>query len=34
VQKVIVSHNGNITVTNRAGGGAEFRIRLPLTVRS
>ena len=33
VQKVIVSHNGNITVANRAGGGAEFRIRLPLAAR-
>jgi signal transduction histidine kinase len=30
VQKVIVSHNGNITAANHAGGGAQFRIRLPL----
>jgi PAS domain S-box-containing protein len=30
VQKVIVSHNGHITAANRAGGGAQFRIRLPL----
>jgi PAS domain S-box-containing protein len=34
VQKVIVSHNGNITVANRAGGGAQFRIRLPLSAAS
>jgi PAS domain S-box-containing protein len=34
VQKVIVSHNGNITAGNRAGGGAEFHIRLPLRARS
>ena len=34
VQKVIVSHNGNITVANRAGGGAQFRIRLPLPAAS
>jgi two-component system sensor histidine kinase HydH len=34
VQKVIVSHNGNITVANRAGGGAQFRIRLPLASAS
>ena len=34
VQKVIVSHNGLITVTNRAGGGAQFRIRLPLSAAS
>src|SRR5687768_4818734 len=31
VQKVIVSHNGLITVANRAGGGAQFRIQLPLS---
>ncbi len=30
VQKVIVSHNGHITAGNHAGGGAQFRIRLPL----
>ena len=29
VQKVIVSHNGNITVSNRVEGGAQFQIRLP-----
>ena len=34
VQKVIVSHNGHITVANRAGGGAQFRIRLPLAAAS
>lgn len=31
VQKVIVSHNGLITATNRPEGGAQFRLRLPLT---
>jgi signal transduction histidine kinase len=31
VQKVIVSHNGHVTASNRADGGAQFRIRLPLT---
>jgi PAS domain S-box-containing protein len=30
VQKVIVSHNGHISATNRAEGGAQFRLRLPL----
>jgi PAS domain S-box-containing protein len=34
VQKVIVSHNGSITVANRADGGARFRIRLPLSAAS
>ena len=34
VQKVIVSHNGHISVANRAGGGAQFRIRLPLAAAS
>jgi two-component system sensor histidine kinase HydH len=34
VQKVIVSHNGHIAVANRAGGGAHFRIRLPLAAAS
>src|SRR5687767_13648690 len=34
VQKVIVSHNGLITVANRAGGGAQFRVRLPLSAAS
>jgi two-component system, NtrC family, sensor histidine kinase HydH len=29
VQKVIVSHNGHITASNRAEGGARFQIRLP-----
>ncbi len=29
VQKVIVSHNGNITAGNTVDGGARFRIRLP-----
>ncbi|HJU41644.1 MAG TPA: ATP-binding protein [Vicinamibacterales bacterium] len=30
VQKVIVSHNGDITAANRRGGGAQFDIRLPV----
>jgi PAS domain S-box-containing protein len=34
VQKVIVSHNGHIAVANRAEGGAQFRIRLPLAKAS
>ena len=34
VQKVIVSHNGLITAANRAEGGAQFRIRLPLSAAS
>ncbi len=29
VQKVIVSHNGNITAGNAVEGGAQFRMRLP-----
>jgi signal transduction histidine kinase len=33
VQKVIVSHNGHITATNRPEGGAQFRLRLPLPPR-
>jgi signal transduction histidine kinase len=31
VQKVIVSHNGLITAANRPEGGAQFRLRFPLT---
>lgn len=31
VQKVIVSHNGLIAASNAASGGAQFRIRLPLS---
>jgi len=34
VQKVIVSHNGHITATNHAGGGAQFRLRVPLASRA
>ncbi|HYE89338.1 MAG TPA: ATP-binding protein [Vicinamibacterales bacterium] len=34
VLKVIVSHNGHITAANRAGGGAQFRLRLPVASRS
>ncbi len=30
VQKVIVSHNGLVTATNRSTGGARFHIRLPI----
>nr|AXL05305.1 hypothetical protein A3J29_11800 [uncultured bacterium] len=30
VQKVIVSHNGNITAANHALGGAQFKLRLPI----
>jgi signal transduction histidine kinase len=30
VQKVIVSHNGNISAVNRPEGGAQFRLRFPL----
>lgn len=33
VQKVIVSHNGLVTATNRPEGGAQFRIRLPIARR-
>ena len=34
VQKVIVSHNGHIAATNHAGGGAQFRLRVPLASRA
>jgi signal transduction histidine kinase len=34
VQKVIVSHNGMITVANRPDGGAQIRLRLPLADRA
>lgn len=34
VQKVIVSHNGHIAAANRAEGGAQFRLRLPLVAAS
>jgi PAS domain S-box-containing protein len=34
VQKVIVSHNGHIAVGNHPEGGAQFRIRLPLSSAS
>jgi C4-dicarboxylate-specific signal transduction histidine kinase len=33
-QKVIVSHNGSITASNRAEGGAQFRVRLPVVPAS
>ena len=33
VQKVIVSHNGRIAAANRAEGGAQFRLRLPVATR-
>ena len=32
VQKVIVSHNGLISAGNRPEGGAQFRVRLPLSI--
>lgn len=32
VQKVIVSHNGNITAANGQNGGAQFHLRLPVTI--
>jgi signal transduction histidine kinase len=34
VQKVIVSHNGVISASNSSSGGAQFRIRLPLSSES
>lgn len=34
VQKVVVSHNGGITVANGPDGGAQFAIRLPLAKAS
>lgn len=34
VQKVIVSHNGQVTARNHPSGGAEFRITLPIAAAS
>jgi PAS domain S-box-containing protein len=34
VQKVIVSHNGHVTAANANGGGAQFRLRVPLASRA
>ncbi len=34
VQKVVVGHNGRISVSNRPEGGAAFRVTLPLLVDS
>jgi signal transduction histidine kinase len=34
VQKVIVSHNGLVTVRNLPEGGAEFRVTLPIGTSS
>ena len=34
VQKVVVSHNGVISASNAPSGGAQFRIRLPLSAES
>lgn len=34
VQKVIVSHNGVISAGNRPEGGAQFRVRLPVSGRN
>lgn len=31
VQKVIVSHNGHVAAANRPEGGAQFRVRIPLS---
>jgi signal transduction histidine kinase len=33
VQKIIVTHNGRVTVANREGGGARFTVTLPLESR-
>lgn len=33
VQKIVVTHNGRVTVARRAGGGATFQITLPLAGR-
>ena len=33
VQKVVVSHNGSISASNRPEGGAQFRVRFPLVGR-
>ena len=30
VQKIVVTHNGRVSVSNSAGGGACFRVTLPL----
>ena len=30
VQKIVVTHNGRVTATNRPGGGAVLEVRLPL----
>ena len=30
VQKIVVTHNGRVTVSNEAGGGAVFEMILPL----
>jgi two-component system sensor histidine kinase FlrB len=32
VQKIVVTHNGRVTVTNDDGGGARFVITLPASV--
>jgi C4-dicarboxylate-specific signal transduction histidine kinase len=34
VQKVIVSHNGNVAAANHALGGAQFKLRLPVSTTS
>jgi signal transduction histidine kinase len=31
VMKIVVTHNGRVTVANRQGGGAVFAVQLPLT---
>jgi signal transduction histidine kinase len=34
VQKIIVTHNGRITVVNDEGGGARFIVTLPVAART
>ena len=33
VQKIVVTHNGRMTVTNDDGGGARFVVTLPASIR-
>jgi signal transduction histidine kinase len=34
VQKIVVSHNGRVTLHPEPGGGARFTMTLPLAVES